>query len=480
MKKIVAYFLAVSIYLGCCVSLVSCSKDDPLPDTPKGGDPTVNEWVEKTMRDNYLWNKEIPESGKLNFSSGAETFFYSLLSLKDGKTRPNRPHYYYSYIEKNKDYSKSTRSSIDPENTYGMEFVGFNMVDEVGKPLGYIWARILYVLPGSPAAEAGLKRGEWITGINGEDNIKSNSKYAELFTGGTTKLTIGRTNPRMVELKASRPVEDNPLFYHTVLPIGDKKIGYLVYNHFTTGPKDYKDRTYDEEMKKLFQDFNSQGVNEFVLDLRYNGGGYLISANVLAGLLVPEQSSKEILCISTNNKGSKSVNKFNSEGAVSRLNLNGNRLFVLTSSSTASASELVINGLKPFMNVVQIGDVTEGKNVGSVNFSDSKYEWDIQPITMRITSSKTDVDYSDGLQPDYFMDELDKNQNITDELLPFGDVNEFMLNKAIELITGKQPMPKSLLIPEQKQNRLLKNKSIDRHQSNGVLVTPDYMEKAFN
>lgn len=93
-------------------------------------------------------------------------------------------------------------------------------------------------------------------------------------------------------------MEDNPLFYHNVYTRGDKKIGYLVYNHFTPGPNGYSDRTYDEEMKKIFAGFQAQGVNEFVLDLRYNGGGYENSANMLAGLLIPEASRKRCLLFS--------------------------------------------------------------------------------------------------------------------------------------------------------------------------------------
>lgn len=476
MKKIIAYLICVTYLLGSGILLVSCSKDDQIPDTPDD-DETINEWIEQVMRENYLWSNEIPESAKLNFSADAKTFYYSLLSLKDGKTLPGRPHYYYSFIEKNKDYNGGTRTSIDPDNTYGMEYMGFNMYSKDGKPLGYIWARILYVLPGSPASEAGLKRGDWITGINGVDNITDNAKYASLLTGGNIKLAIGEKNPRMVDLKASRPVESNPLHYHAVLPVDGKKIGYLVYNHFTRGPKGDSDKTYDEEMVRIFQDFKSQGVNEFVLDLRYNGGGNIISATLLAALLVPEQSKKDIFCISTDNKGKKNVYNFNGVGSTPSLNLNGNRLYVLTSGSSASASEAVINGLIPFMDVIQIGGVTEGKNVGSYHYADNRFEWAIQPIALRVTSSKTDVDYSNGLQPDYFWDEFNMEQNTTDELLPFGDINEFMLGAAVWLITGEQQIAKSKAFSDKSLGRQMFHKSIDRFKTNGIEFIPDFAEK---
>ncbi len=212
----------IHIWLGLllCLLGMSCSDDTPA----KGDDPgngntelEVNEWIESVMRSDYLWNNDIPAQNKLDFSADPQTFFRSMLSLKDGKTRNGKHLYYYSYMEKNKDYK--ARTSIDADDTYGMEFT----------------------LNGD--------RTQWL-------------------------VKRGDTEVRTIDIEASRAVEDNPLFYHNVYTRGDKKIGYLVYNHFTSGPNGYSDRTYDEEMKKIFAGFQAQGVNEFVLDLRYNGGGY--------------------------------------------------------------------------------------------------------------------------------------------------------------------------------------------------------------
>lgn len=249
------------------------------------------------MRSDYLWNNDIPAQNKLDFSADPQTFFRSMLSLKDGKTRNGKHLYYYSYMEKNKDYK--ARTSIDADDTYGMEFTLFNVVNDSNQPLGYYYARILYVLPNSPASSAGLERGDWIVGVKGKNNINSDN-YGILLNGDRTQWLVkrGDTEVRTIDIEASRAVEDNPLFYHNVYTRGDKKIGYLVYNHFTSGPNGYSDRTYDEEMKKIFAGFQAQGVNEFVLDLRYNGGGYENSANMLVGLLIPEASRKRCLLFS--------------------------------------------------------------------------------------------------------------------------------------------------------------------------------------
>ena len=472
LNKSVAVMLFSTLLLGGCVE-----KEEV--DEPKKEGLAVNEWIASTMRENYLWDDEIPASTKLNYAAEPQDFFTSLLSRKDGKTR-NGSHHYYSYIEKNKDYSP-TRGSIDRNNTYGMEFVVYTIQGENNQPLGYYWARILYVLPNSPAASAGLQRGDWLVGFDGNNDNMTRERYPELLKGRGLNLTAA-SDPRNSEtyqqigVSASRAVEDNPIFAHWVKVLEGRKIGYLLYNHFSTGPGDHTDRTYDRQLDKLFADFAQQGVTEFVLDLRYNGGGYLLSANVLAGLLVPERSSSEVFSISTDNKGRQSRRMFDSENPSAHLNLQ--RLYVLTSSSTASASEAVINGLSPFLDVYLIGEKTEGKNVGSINFAKDEYEWALQPIMLRLTSSDVNYDYSSGLPVDLQCNEFDSKQNTGDQFLPLGDEAEFMLSKALGMITGRSRGVASNIEhldtrSVQPINGKVIYNSLDKYQTNGVLVVPN-------
>ncbi len=479
MRNIYGTMIAIIALIS--LPLSSCQKDDERETTSSENKSGINQWIETTMRTNYLWNTEIPVAGRLNYAAEPTAFFRSLLTLKDGKAR-NGSHHYYSYIEKNKDYV-ATRTSIDRDDTYGMEFTVFNIVDENNQALGYYWARVLYVLPNSPAQLANLQRGDWLVGFDGKgDNL---IQYTKLLKGGGLNLTVAanprdKNNYRQTSLTASREVVDNPIYIDKIIETGGKKIGYLLYNHFTTGPGTYTDRTYDEEMKSKFKHFADQGVNEFVLDLRYNGGGYLMSANVLAGLLVPEKNKDDIFSIDVDNKGRKSIRYFSSEAITTHLNLS--RLYVLTSSSTASASEAVINGLSPFLNVILVGETTEGKNVGSVHYAKDEYEWALQPIIMRITSSDTSYDYSSGIPANYPCDEFDLRQNVTDQLLPLGDEREFMLSKAIELITGNRSATRATVSQQSVQDQRQLNvvyKSIERNQTNGVLITPDYSRDTF-
>lgn len=469
----------IHIWLGLllCLLGMSCSDDTPA----KGDDPgngntelEVNEWIESVMRSDYLWNNDIPAQNKLDFSADPQTFFRSMLSLKDGKTRNGKHLYYYSYMEKNKDYK--ARTSIDADDTYGMEFTLFNVVNDSNQPLGYYYARILYVLPNSPASSAGLERGDWIVGVKGRNNINSDN-YGILLNGDRTQWLVkrGDTEVRTIDIEASRAVEDNPLFYHNVYTRGDKKIGYLVYNHFTSGPNGYSDRTYDEEMKKIFAGFQAQGVNEFVLDLRYNGGGYENSANMLAGLLIPEASRKRCLLFSLTIRGQSYSNDFcvETKGTAGYLKLNSNRIYILTSQSTASSSEVVINSLNPFMDVILIGELTEGKNVGMEMQKNDKYEWIYWPITLRVTNAVND-DYSAGFKPDIEWNEYDLTQNPTDALLPLGDPDEFMLGKAISLITGINRSARSMNTLSQP---IMRGESVyqstERHATGGMLMVPE-------
>lgn len=169
----------------------------------------------------------------------------------------------------------------------------------------------------------------------------------------------------------------------------------------------------------------------------YNGGGYENSANMLAGLLIPEASRKKVFAVFSDNKGQSYSNDFcvETKGTAGYLKLNSNRIYILTSQSTASSSEVVINSLNPFMDVILIGELTEGKNVGMEMQKNDKYEWIYWPITLRVTNAVND-DYSAGFKPDIEWNEYDLTQNPTDALLPLGDPDEFMLGKAISLITG--------------------------------------------
>lgn len=428
------YYIVLLLGVLALSACKSSSNDDNIV-AEKSEYQKCNEWIAGVMRSDYLWKSSIPADNKLDYTASPETFFYTLLSSNDGKHTSSK-NYFYSYIEKNKDYT-SSKAISDDTDSYGIDFVRYSLSNKAG----YEYDRVMYVLPGSPAEKAGLVRGDFITKIDGSDINMSAADYKKLLQGAARSLTVlhkvSDKTMATISLPASTAVNSNPIFYSTVIEKNGKKIGYLVYNQFVSGPHDdYKDHTYDNELIALFNG-KFKGVDEFILDLRYNPGGLLTSSRLLSRLLVPQSAMSNVFCTLTDAAGHKTSYIFNEADKTFTLNgftsLNLSRLYVIATESTASASEAAINGLAPYMKVIKIGLTTEGKNVGSVNYDgDDKYAWDIQPITFSITSSAGNV-YNNGLAPDYEKNELKTDENA--ELLPFGNESEYLLSTALSLIT---------------------------------------------
>lgn len=457
----------VCLLLGLVFFFSACEKDDGAK-----SDKSTNQWIESTMRSWYLWYDQIPEKAKLNYNADPEVFFQSLLYVsKDGKTK-NDSHYFYSTIQKK---STTTRASFGEEPSLGFEYQSWNFTNEKVKALN-----VLYILPDSPAEEAGLKRGDWIVTING--SAVSDNNLSALRGASSVRLGIS-DNPenaakRNIDL-SPRVVDDNPVFLDTVYTVQNVKIGYMVYNHFSSGPdNDGKDERYNNTLRKSFAEFKDAGVKEFILDLRYNGGGLVTSAQLLSTMLSPAYALGQEFChleYNSNHSSNRSILKLD-EGYMKKgergENLDLPRLFVLTSLRTASASEAVINGLKPYYDVVVIGGQTEGKNVGSVTLESSEHNYELHPIVCQIYNKDNKTDYSNGFSPVWPLDEnSQKRLLLIMEPVELGDVNKDpLLNVALQwMFTGGV-----------KQNNLTRSSvkidatpgycSLDRKTNNGVQV----------
>ena len=250
--------------------------------------------------------------------------------------------------------------------------------------------------------------------------------------------------------------------------MGDKKVGYLVYNSFSSGPDD-ESTIYDDQMKQVFAEFKAENVSEFVLDLRYNQGGLVTCAQLMTSLLAPADALGKTFCIMEHNeKQSKNdealLLKKNAE--MGNANLDLRRIYVLTGSVTASASEAVINCLIPYLtrsNIMVIGEKTIGKRVGSNTFGTrEEYDWLLHPITLRIYNANYEADYANGFEPDVKIEEL----VIGNDLLPFGDTNEMLLSEALSQISGLKSLSARA---ESKGRILLTPSSLERKQTKGLI-----------
>ncbi|MGV3559668.1 S41 family peptidase [Larkinella arboricola] len=434
-----AWIVAVGVIFGMtgCTKDPSITPDAPVTSTPSKTDQSqsVNNWILENMRDVYYWADQIPANPDTTLAP--EPFFYSLLYDYNKEANPERDR--FSWIQENVDELKSSLSG--EEKTTGLE-VKYYLRTQGSTD---VIMQVLYVLPGSPAAQAGLKRGDIITSVNGQKLTTSN--YASLATTPTTfRYGLGEVengkivDTQLVKTAIAAVFQQNPVLLDSVYTIGSKKIGYLVYNQFIPGPNGSKAPIYDQKLEQIFSKFKAQGVNELVLDLRYNPGGYVSSSVKLASMIgkgidntktyYRMEYNKNIMDeIKRAGQTDELVTHF--ESKPQNIGNNLSRVYVLTSGGTASASELIINGLKPFMPVITIGETTYGKNVGSITIEDEtgKIKWGMQPIVFKSFNALNQSDYSTGFVPT-----IEKSEPL--QIKSLGDLEETYLATAVAQITG--------------------------------------------
>jgi carboxyl-terminal processing protease len=305
-----------------------------------------------------------------------------------------------------------------------------------------IYGILEYVYAGSPADNAGLKRGDIIIKVNEQTLNTSNSE--NLLNMESLQLSLGLISGNdIIDLGTSVNITPillsiDPVQQYKVINAGGKKIGYFLYDQFTddvTG------------IQSVMSFFNGQGINDMVLDLRYNSGGYVSTCSELASMLAPQTAINDTFVVNkwntnatqylTDNYGANSDLFVQMLPTVS-VNLNLPRMVVLTSNRTASASELIINGLNPYMDIIIIGDTTAGKYTGGLPFYDEKSTTNtycIYLMVLKTANSKGVTDYTTGFAPDFLV--------IDNYTTPLGDVNEPLLAKAIEVLTGAPPKKRS-------------------------------------
>jgi carboxyl-terminal processing protease len=408
--------------------LLFACKDE---DEPVSEEQYVNNWIYDNMSFWYLWNNKLPSN--LNRNQPPRDFFKSLLVAEDR----------FSVIYE--DYQEVLNALDGVSKEAGYEYTLYR--ESQGST--NVVAQILYIKPASPAAETELKRGDLITHINGQqltvDNYRALTKqteenhtltYRPLNVLNSTAGSFGA--PQTLSLNAV-VLQENPNFYTSIYELdGGRKAGYFMYTFFTPGVGDGLE--YNQQMDQIIAVFKAQGVTDLIVDLRYNSGGYANAAVNLASLIGKNiDASKTFYRQEYNNQvvdyfklteANRTV-KFSAKSENIGNSLTGN-LYIITGTSTASASELVINGLRPFMPVTLIGEVTLGKNVGSVPVykdDDPRNRWLLLPIVTQSFNSNGQSDYSTGFIPDLYLEE-------GIYLLPIGDQEEPLLSAALARISS--------------------------------------------
>lgn len=427
----------------------ACNDDNDTPPSPTLSDNQyVNKWIKEEMNDWYYWTDEIPQN--IDDNKSPDEYFNSLLKPYNTTTHDGDR---YSWIRSN--YAELINSLSGISRDIGFEY--YTIYDDNDQ---FDFIAVVYVKIGSDAEKQGLKRGDIIEKVDGvtvtEDN---NGSILRSGANGYTLTIKDKTEPITVQVMDN--FAEYPIYYSKVLTVDNKKIGYLVYNGFMEDNGD-ESQQYDVDLAAKFTEFYNANVTDIVLDLRYNGGGYIRSAQRLASALVKNRSSKNLFARYEYNKKvmkeldeSDYMNYFldgfstpNHRVTIPRLGDKINKVYILTGKYTASASEMLINSLKPYMDVVTIGRTTYGKNVGSISLyeeKDSRNKWGMQPIVLKTFNSKDESNYGGGFTPDYPFNEF------SEPLLPFGDTNEALLKIAIDAITGQQMLRKLVSFTDNKQ-----------------------------
>ena len=435
------------------------------PENPYNPTHAVQNWIYDTFNEHYYWYKDMPKKEDLDFSLKPEAFFETLLSKEDQSHLGGS----FSSIRK----PLGTRSIWDVNKSYGFEFMGYDSFEFKGYnddskfisnnngftlPKGYTIPEnftslngfaILYVVEGSPADIAGLKRGDFLYKMNGVPIGNMEAYFLLSGEGGRITLdyyTIDTKNKevtlKQVELDAARPIEENPVAM--VKKFNEGKTGYILYHHFSPGPNNKYDEQLIDAAKKL------KGVDDLILDLRYNNGGHITSEMILSSIICPaEVLDKEIGYLEFNDKhpdNNIETRTYSSLIGGAGNNLNLKNLYVIVGMGTASAAESVIHHMRPFMNVHIIGERTVGKCFGMLPYT-SPEGWIIMPINSRVFNMDGLSDYKDGFLPGFYHK---KEVNLIEEYnylenwpyYPLGEEDEPLLEMALDIIDGKMPSPK--------------------------------------
>ena len=427
-----------------CGSFLSGCYEDMDDVVRKATTLEINSFIWRGMNNTYLYKADVPELADDAFEDKAE--------FKDCLDNFASPESLFAAIKAPQDrFSFLVDDYVELENalegiavTHGMEYGLIRYSGASSPVLGYV----RYVLPNTSASRKGIERGHLFTTVDGQQLTLEN--YSRLlappqYTIGLATIENSKIIPtgETVQLTKEEYTE-NPVYFYDIFETSNGKTGYLMYNSFTG--------SFDAALNNVFGVFKNEGITNLILDLRYNGGGSVETAADLGSMITgqfegevfsTEQWNADYQAYLEENDPERLLNLFNNKIRTGQ-NINSlgfSKIYIITTLRTASASELVINSLEPYIEVVQIGERTTGKFQASVTLYDSPdfsrkganpdHTYAIQPLIYKSANAEGTTDYLEGLTPDVQIEEDLTNLGI------IGDFNEPLLNVAINLIEGK-------------------------------------------
>lgn len=432
MKKIILLLLVAALFVNC---------DDDIDDNLRAATALeLSDFVYRGLNFWSLYKEDVPDLANDRFASEAEReeFLNQFASPEEAFAALTSTQDRFSILRS--DFVVLENALAGIRTSTGMRFTILEDPNDASNLFGVV----RYVINDSPAAQAGVQRGMLFTAVNGA-SLTASSDLSAIF--GQAAYTINLAdydganfipNGNSIDLTQVE-LAINPVHRARTLDIDGEKIGYLHYTGFTN--------EFDPELNAAFGQFQADGITDLVLDLRYNGGGSIETANDLSSMITG-QFTNEIFITQTYNEDRnpqfQTDRTFNTQigngTAINSLGLT--RVFVLTTGNTASASELILSGLDPYIEIFQIGTNTTGKFEGSFllydapapNFSrleaNPNHRYVMLPLVLRSVNANGLTDYFDGFTPDLEIAESFEN------LGQLGFQGEPLLDIAIEEITS--------------------------------------------
>jgi C-terminal processing protease CtpA/Prc len=376
--------------VGCAGELETPSVDDCSLDGRKA-------FVAELMSDYYLWYDRVPSVDVAAMSTPEELMHAMTFTELD----------HWSGMQR-----RAERVAFFDEGRF--QGLGYTLgLDHDGG------LRISWVHEGSAAGRAGLDRGALILAVNGQsvDSLSPSQLDTEL-SRDVVVHTIRELDGTVHDVElAQGDVQITSVKNQTVIDTPGGAVGYLMFTTFVLPGED--------ELKSAFSVFRDRGVTQLVIDLRYNGGGLLRTAALL-GSLIAKDAAGQPLIVETYNDLHSDLNRLRLMEETPE-SISASRVVFLTTGRTASASEQVINGLAPYLDVQVVGTTTLGKPVGADAWDHCDYT--LAPITFHSLNAAGEGDFFNGIQPACVVED--------DLLHRLGDPEEQQLAAALRLLAGQ-------------------------------------------
>lgn len=384
--------------------LSSCRKNDTVISAPPPVDSQADKLKDTALafsRDIYLWNTQIPEDFDARQYDDLDEI---MVAVREYSNEPgfSEPVDHYSFAARQDEWNNISSGVTSDFGLYAFFLSDSDL-------------RVRSVELESPAGKAGIRRGWKLLKVAGSSDITADNTdflVQNIYGSPSTAFTFQKPDGSTVDLTLNATTyQEDPIYLDTIYTEGAKKAGYLVLNSFLGDTAQV-----NNGLREIFNQFASEGVTDVIVDLRYNGGGYVSLQSELANYLVKTSANNSIMMnqvFNSNYSELNEVTRFRKKGS-----LNVNNVYFIVSDNTASASELLINNLKPYMNVKVVGpEPTYGKPVGF--FPIPVGDWYIFPVSFRSTNGLGEGNYFEGLPIDQLVnDGLDKD---------WGDKNESAL-----------------------------------------------------